>query len=250
MRRKRVILIVSALALVAIAIVCFTRFGRSLWAPVMTKLSGKRSVESVIADAGPSADAALRPAFDRAGVAYPPRELALLAFKQEKSLELWARVPAPGTGPGDTWTHITNFPIQAASGVAGPKLKEGDRQVPEGVYRIEHLNPNSSYHLSMKLDYPNAYDLARATADGRTNPGGDIFIHGKALSIGCLAMGDPAIEQLFTLVHRTGLEHTRVIIAPHDWRKTGPPKLANPTPVWVPELYGDIDAALREIAGN
>lgn len=89
----------------------------------------------------------------------------------------------------------------AASGGPGPKLREGDLQVPEGVYRLTAFNPNSSYHLSLRVDYPNAEDRAAedravARSDRRTSLGGDIFIHGKAVSIGCLAIGDPGIEEL------------------------------------------------------
>jgi len=71
---------------------------------------------------------------------------------------------------------VADYRITAASGTAGPKLREGDRQVPEGIYRIVGLNPNSRYHLSMKLDYPNAFDRHQAARDGRARPGSDIFI--------------------------------------------------------------------------
>ena len=80
------------------------------------------------------------------------------------------------------------------------KLREGDRQVPEGLYRLIGRNPNSNYHLSMKLDYPNSYDPRHAKREGRSNPGSNIFIHGKSLSVGCLAMSGEAIEAFFVLV--------------------------------------------------
>ena len=75
---------------------------------------------------------------------------------------------------------------------------EGDKQVPEGFYRIELLNPNSRYHLSLRVNYPNADDIERAREDRRDllNLGGDIMIHGGAESIGCIAIGNPAIEHL------------------------------------------------------
>ncbi|NJN46820.1 MAG: L,D-transpeptidase family protein [Candidatus Competibacteraceae bacterium] len=96
------------------------------------------------------------------------------------------------------WQPIKHYPVLAASGTLGPKLCEGDRQVPEGIYRIKSLNPNSAYHLSLELDYPNAFDLRQAERDGRNNPGSAICIHGKAVSVGCLAMGDTAIEELYS----------------------------------------------------
>jgi murein L,D-transpeptidase YafK len=132
--------------------------------------------------------------------------------------------------------------VQAASGGPGPKLREGDRQVPEGLYKLLWLNPNSSYHLSMKLDYPNAFDRGKGRADGRTRLGGDIFIHGRAASIGCLAMGDPAIEELFTLVAEVGVGNVRVTIAPHDLRRRPAP---TDGPAWVRELY---EALAPEVA--
>ena len=69
------------------------------------------------------------------------------------------------------------YPILAASGVLGPKLREGDKQVPEGIYGAEALNPNSKFHLSIRLNYPNTFDRRMAQSDGRTQLGGDIMIH-------------------------------------------------------------------------
>ena len=103
-------------------------------------------------------------------------KLRILVFKNERSVE----VHAPG------WKAPRIYPMTAFSGTLGPKLREGDGQIPEGVYGIGYLNPNSSYYLSLKVTYPNASDRARAKADGRTNLGGDIMIHGKAATIGCV----------------------------------------------------------------
>ncbi|HKO01171.1 MAG TPA: L,D-transpeptidase family protein, partial [Thermoanaerobaculia bacterium] len=128
-------------------------------------------------------------------------------FKQERRLAVWV---ADAKGP---WRYLRDYPVLAASGGVGPKLREGDYQVPEGLYATENLNPASSYRLSMKVGYPNAFDRLNAAREHRTRLGGDVFIHGKNVSIGCVAMGDPAIEELFTLVAETGIAHTRVIIA-------------------------------------
>jgi murein L,D-transpeptidase YafK len=107
----------------------------------------------------------------------------------------------------------------AASGTLGPKLREGDRQVPVGIYEIESLNPNSAYHVSLRLNYPNAFDRAQAAKDGRTNLGRDIMIHGKSVSVGCLALGDEAAEDVFTLVADAGIQNVKVICSPVDFRK-------------------------------
>lgn len=169
-----------------------------------------RTVEQVVRALGPSVDLRLRPFFWKAGVPYPPRELALRAFKGEKRIDIYA------AGPAGNLRFIRSFPILAASGTSGPKKREGDLQVPEGFYRIELLNPNSRFHLSLRVNYPNAEDIALAKSEGRdlTTLGGDIMIHGGEVSIGCLAMGDPVSEELFVLVAKTGLDRTRLRISP------------------------------------
>jgi murein L,D-transpeptidase YafK len=130
----------------------------------------------------------IRRKFVEAGLPYPAREIFLRIFKHEAVLELWAREAA------EPFRLVTSWPILAASGRSGPKRREGDRQVPEGFYEIDRFNPESLYHLSLRLNYPNAAD--RILAD-RERPGGDIFIHGKNVTIGCAPIGDEAIEELF-----------------------------------------------------
>lgn len=197
-----------------------------------------RDLAGALRQYGSGGRARLAPHFAKAHVAYPPRRVALLAFKRERRLAVWA-------GDATSWHFIRSYPILAASGHAGPKLRQGDYQVPEGVYRIEYLNPASSYHLSMKVSYPNAFDRQQAARDRRTQLGGDIFIHGKDLSIGCIAIGDTAIEELFTLVADTRPEHVRVIIAPNDLRVAGA-SMGEETPLWIAGLYRTIAVALAE----
>jgi hypothetical protein len=218
----------------------FYLFGRGLWYPLLLRITGPRTVEDVVAHYGPAVHRRLAPHFKRAGVAYPPKQLALLVFKREKRLSLWARSSASAP-----WRFVHHYPVLAASGHAGPKLREGDYQVPEGLYRIDVLNPNSSYHLSMKVSYPNDWDRRMAARDARTRLGGDIFIHGNRVSIGCVAIGDPAIEELFTLVAETGRERVKVIIAPNDLRARGA-ILHEEAPTWVGQLYRTVAAALVE----
>lgn len=179
--------------------------------------------------------------FAKAQVSYPPRAVVLVALKQEKKLELWAR-------DRGQFRFIRDYFILAASGEAGPKLRQGDRQVPEGIYRIEGLNPNSHYHLSMKLNYPNDFDLFHAWQDGRTSPGSDIFIHGKSASIGCLAMGDEAIEELFVLAAQVGTENVKVVIAPHDPRVYPLEAYSAELPEWTPDLYSNITREINALS--
>lgn len=192
-----------------------------------------RTVDDVMNAFAPSALEQLEPWFKKAGVVYPPSEIVLIAIKDEKKLELWARDSGP-------FKLVRPYGIKAASGMRGPKLKQGDRQVPEGIYHISRLNPNSNYHLSMKVDYPNQFDRDHAIDDGRSDLGGDIFIHGKAVSAGCLAMGDTAIEELFVLSAHVGTENIRIIISPSDPRLR-PLDTSHPSlPQWTTDLYAEI----------
>ncbi len=184
----------------------------------------------------------LSPFFYHAGVQFPPQQLALLIYKKNQRLELWAK-----DDKHKHWVSIRSYEVLAASGDSGPKLMEGDKQVPEGVYHINRLNPYSHFDLSMGLDYPNEFDRAHAKQDGRENLGGDIFIHGGNRSIGCIAIGDDAIEQLFPLVAMVGLSHVQVIIAPNDFR-WHTPNMAAIRPRWVEDLYQRIDRALNQFS--
>lgn len=130
------------------------------------------------------------------------------AFREEKELELFVKNTATGK-----FVLFRKYPIVAASGNLGPKLAEGDGQVPEGFYFVppSAMNPNSSYHLSFNIGFPNAYDKAH----GRT--GSFIMIHGSNVSIGCLAMTDEKIEEIYTIcqaAHESGQPFFRVHIFP------------------------------------
>jgi len=110
-------------------------------------------------------------------------------FKEESLLEVWIR-------SGSVYKHLKNYFICSYSGGLGPKLKEGDRQSPEGFYRVKkhQLNPNSKFHLSFNLGYPNAYDKAYK----RT--GSFLMVHGNCVSIGCYAMTNVKIEEIYALL--------------------------------------------------
>ncbi|WP_411826166.1 L,D-transpeptidase family protein [Luteolibacter sp. AS25] len=130
------------------------------------------------------------------------------AFKEELELELFVRNSKTGK-----FELFETYPIARSSGKLGPKLAEGDRQVPEGFYYVppSAMNPNSTYHLSFNIGYPNSFDRAH----NRT--GSLIMIHGSNVSIGCLAMTDPVIEEIYTLAtaaHKNGQSYFRVHIFP------------------------------------
>lgn len=181
----------------------------------------------------------LAPYFRAADVDYPPHTVLLVAFKSRMRLELYA-----GNSP-DALKYIRYYRVLGASGTMGPKLREGDRQVPEGIYRFTHLNPNSAFHLSLKVDYPNAFDRMMGHIDDRRNLGGGIFIHGGSESAGCLAMSNPVVEEIFTLVAHSGIENASIIMAPVDLRhEQAPNPLLYDIPVWTPHLYTIIQRAL------
>lgn len=198
-----------------------------------------------VAEIGPGAIARLEEKFTDAGLTWPPQRLAFLAFKEERVIEVQAQ--AAGSS---SWHPVFRYKVEAASGGSGPKLVQGDKQVPEGLYKIVSLNPNSRYHVSLRVGYPNDFDKAMAKADGRKNLGGDIMIHGKNLSAGCLAVGDDGAEEFFVMAHAVGLENVDVIIAPRDFRKPSVFSSALETinfgqPSWVPTLYESIKVALE-----
>lgn len=191
-----------------------------------------RTISQVVEVLAPRIRPILKSDFARAGLPFPPSNVTLLAFKEERRLELWSR---DSTGSPHL---IKTYEILGASGGPGPKLREGDRQVPEGFYRIELLNPNSKYHLSLRVNYPNADDIANARAEDRDlkNLGGDIMIHGGSGSSGCLAMGDEAVEEIFYLGSQMDLDDVRLTILPSDLRKT-PASVPEDAPTWTAALY-------------
>jgi hypothetical protein len=211
---------------------------RLLPAPSALAAPARRTTEDVLRVVGPARRPGLEQACRAEGLAYPPQALVLVGLKEERILEAWGRA-------GSGWRRLRAYPILAASGGPGPKLREGDLQVPEGLYDLTLLNPNSRYHLSIKVGYPSAVDRERARQDGRESLGGDIFIHGRAVSIGCIAIGDDAIEELFTLVADVGLGHSRIVIAPS--LVLAP---ADGLPSWTAPLYDRIRRELLEVRGS
>jgi murein L,D-transpeptidase YafK len=113
----------------------------------------------------------------------------LRIFKLESELELWVEKDG-------RFVRFATYPICLWSGRLGPKLKEGDRQAPEGFYTVaaEQLNPNSRMHRSFSLGFPNVFDQAH----GRT--GSFLMVHGGCASIGCYAVTDPVVDEIWRMV--------------------------------------------------
>lgn len=129
--------------------------------------------------------------FATAGTPWPTDQLYVRAFKHERELEVWA---GPKDGP---LVKVRTYPFCAASGELGPKRREGDLQVPEGFYTLDLFNPRSNYHLSVRVSYPNAADKHHQEPGVRL--GGNIFVHGDCVSIGCIAIQDGPIEELYLM---------------------------------------------------
>jgi murein L,D-transpeptidase YafK len=127
-------------------------------------------------------------------------------FKESKELEVWMK-------RGGRFSLFQTYAIHHFSGTLGPKQREGDRQAPEGFYHVppSQMNPRSRFHLAFNLGYPNRYDRAH----NRT--GSALMIHGSTVSIGCFAMTDRRIEEIYTLADaalRSGQKFFRVHIFP------------------------------------
>jgi murein L,D-transpeptidase YafK len=119
-------------------------------------------------------------------------QIFLRAFKKEMKLEVWTRPLNK-----DQYEFLHTYDFCALSGALGPKRKEGDGQVPEGIYQINHFNPLSNFHLSLGLNYPNRSD--RILGDSHS-PGSAIYIHGNCVTIGCIPITDDKIKELYILL--------------------------------------------------
>jgi murein L,D-transpeptidase YafK len=129
--------------------------------------------------------------FQEKNTSFPPDALFLRIFKAEKSVEVWAKAAEI-----DTFTLIKSYNFCASSGTLGPKRKQGDLQIPEGFYHLSAFNPYSRFYLSLRINYPN--ELDRLLGD-KNSPGGDIFIHGDCVTIGCIPITDDLIKELYVM---------------------------------------------------
>lgn len=120
-----------------------------------------------------------------------PFKLYITAYKAEGKLELWLK-----TNEQKTYKLFKTYNFCARSGILGPKVKEGDLQTPEGYYYINVFNPKSNFHLSLGINYPNQVDRLRS---GKEKPGGEIYIHGSCVTVGCIPLTDEKISEVYVL---------------------------------------------------
>lgn len=164
-----------------------------------------KSAESRVSRAAKRAHRRLDALLKEKGLAFGD-PVFVRVFKEEAELELWLR-------HGERFELLKTYAVCAASGELGPKERVGDEQVPEGFYAVpaSAMNPASNYHLAFNVGYPNALDKKL----GRT--GSLIMIHGDCVSIGCLAMTDDGIEEIYSLAdaaHKQGQASFAVQLLP------------------------------------
>jgi murein L,D-transpeptidase YafK len=133
----------------------------------------------------------LRKQFAAKKLNWPPKAMYLRSFKYDKQIEVWVKDDL-----GEPYKLFKTYKVCQQSGRMGPKRMEGDYQVPEGFYHINEFNPNSNYHLSLGLNYPNASDKILSDA---ARPGTAIYIHGNCVSVGCIPVTDAYIEEIYLL---------------------------------------------------
>ena len=133
----------------------------------------------------------LRKQFEAKGLKWPAKYIYIRSFKYDSQLEVWVK-----NSTSESFQLFKTFKICAMAGSLGPKRMSGDYQVPEGFYYINEFKPNSTYHLSLGLNYPNSSD--RMLSDS-LYPGGDIYIHGSCVTEGCIPITNDQIEDLYVI---------------------------------------------------
>jgi murein L,D-transpeptidase YafK len=133
----------------------------------------------------------LKEELEAAGFNLTNFNMLIVSTKQERNFHIYLKKKGE-----KKYQLFKTYEFCYLSGILGPKRKEGDLQVPEGFYYVNWFNPNSDYHLSFKINYPNASD--KILSDKKT-PGGEIFIHGKCVSIGCIPLTDDYINEVYIL---------------------------------------------------
>jgi murein L,D-transpeptidase YafK len=133
----------------------------------------------------------LRKQFETKKLVWPAKYIYIRSFKYDSQLEVWVKNDLK-----EPFRLFKTYKVCAFAGTLGPKRMEGDFQVPEGFYYINQFNPKSTYYLSLGLNYPNASD--KILSDSLL-PGGDIYIHGSCVTIGCIPLTDNQIDELYIL---------------------------------------------------
>jgi len=161
--------------------------------PTDWEYSGADSRKARVKAAETAKKATVEKLFSEAGVSFPPARMLFRVFKAEDDLEVWA-----ASKRDEKLVHVATYRICYKSGEPGPKRRQGDLQVPEGFYYLDMYNDHSAFYLSMRINYPNASDKVLGY---KPNLGSAIMIHGNCVSIGCLAMSDERIQELWVMTN-------------------------------------------------
>ncbi len=129
--------------------------------------------------------------FKTKGLEWPARHIYVRSFKYDSQLEVWVK-----NDRKEPYKLFKTYRVCALAGSLGPKRMQGDYQVPEGFYYINEFNARSNYYLSLGLNYPNASDKILSDL---AQPGGDIYIHGSCVTVGCIPITDQQIDELYIL---------------------------------------------------
>lgn len=159
-------------------------------APAYTFINYQRSIPK-ITDLLKRKEDTLMKQFTAKNLQWPAKYIYLRSFKYDSQLEVWVKNEAQ-----KPYKLFKTYKVCALAGTLGPKRMQGDYQVPEGFYRINEFNPNSQYHLSLGINYPNASDKMLSDS---MQPGGDIYIHGSCVTTGCIPITDAQIEEVYVL---------------------------------------------------
>jgi murein L,D-transpeptidase YafK len=190
--------------LVALIFVCIAAQSRS-----QSAFSANSRMNMKLANVVRLKEDSLKKQLAAIGVSWPLKQIYVRSFKYDSQLEVWVR-----SQKNEAYKLFRTYKVCALSGALGPKRIEGDYQVPEGFYYINEFKPNSAYHMSLGLNYPNASDQLLSDS---TKPGNDIYIHGSCVTVGCIPIRDTQIEELYLLAsyaHDQGQDFIPVHIFP------------------------------------
>jgi murein L,D-transpeptidase YafK len=151
----------------------------------------KQTQSQRVKDAYAEKESIVKSYFKNSQLPYRNFQVFLRAIKDERTLEIWVKGETR-----DTFQRLTSYAFCETSGTLGPKRKEGDLQIPEGLYYLTHFNSQSKFHLSLGINYPNASDNILSDPG---KPGGAIYVHGNCVTVGCIPITDEKIKEVYLM---------------------------------------------------
>ena len=179
----------------------------------------------------------LQKQFEAKGLVWPAKYVYIRSFKYDGQLEVWVKNERK-----EQFQLFKTYKVCALAGTLGPKRMQGDYQVPEGFYYVNEFNPNSNYYLSLGLNYPNQSDKVLSDS---LKPGGDIYIHGSCVTVGCIPVTDQQIDEIYIIsayAKNSGQDYIPVHIFPIRYNNTKSVEYLN--------NFTRADAQLKKFAAN